>query len=91
MTIKYSKHFLNKLEDLIAESEYVLRFERGNFQSGWCILKDTKIIVVNKFFALDGKINCLLDIIKSIEINSDNLSDKNKVLYTELSQTELKL
>lgn len=91
MVIKYSKHFLNKLEDLIAESEYILRYERGNFQSGWCLLKDTKIIVINKFFATDGKINCLLDIIKSIEIDLDGLSDKNAKLYLELSQTELEL
>ena len=91
MVIKYSKHFLNKLEDLLAETEYVLRYERGNFQSGWCILKDTKIIVVNKFFAIDGKINCLLDIIKSIAIDNDGLSEKNRKLYLELAQTELEL
>lgn len=91
MTIKYSKHFLNKLEDLIAESEYTLRYEKGNFQSGWCVLNDTRIIIINKFFALDGKINCLLDIIKSVEIDKNNLSENNKKLYLELSQTELKL
>ena len=86
MVIKYSRHFLNKLEDLIAESEYVLRYERGNFQSGWCLLKDTKIIVINKFFGTDGKINCLLDIIKSIEIDLDELSEKNAKLYLELTK-----
>ncbi|MEM6359137.1 MAG: hypothetical protein AAF149_10355 [Bacteroidota bacterium] len=91
MVIKYSKHFLNKLEDLIAESEYILRYERGNFQSGWCLLKDTKVIVINKFFATDGKINCLLDIIKSIAIDVDGLGEKNAKLYLELSQTELEL
>ena len=91
MTIKYSKHFLNKLEDLIAESEYILRYERGNFQSGWCILNNTKIIIVNKFFALDGKINCLVDIIKSVDIDKNSLSEGNKKLYLELSQTELEL
>ena len=91
MTIKYSKHFLNKLEDLIAESEYILRYERGNFQSGWCILNSTKIIIVNKFFALDGKINCLVDIIKSVDIDKNSLSEGNKKLYLELSQTELEL
>ena len=91
MTIKYSKHFLNKLEDLIAESEYILRYERGNFQSGWCILNNTKIIIVNKFFALEGKINCLVDIIKSVDIDKNSLSEGNKKLYLELSQTELEL
>ncbi|TRX62185.1 hypothetical protein FNH22_02375 [Fulvivirga sp. M361] len=91
MLIKYSKHFLNKLEDLIAESDYMLRYERGNFQSGWCVLRDTKIIIVNKFFAVDGKINCLLDIIKSVDLDSEQLSEKNRKLYFELAQTELEL
>jgi len=91
MAIKYSKHFLNKLEELIAETDYHLRYERGNFTSGWCVLKDTRIIIVNKYFAVDGKINCLLDIIKTVSIKKDNLSDKNKKLYDELSQIELKL
>lgn len=91
MAVKYSKHYLNKLEDLLAETSYMLRYERGNFQSGWCILKDTKIIVVNKFFATDGKVNCLLDIIKSIEIDKSRLSDKNQKLYLELSQTKLEI
>lgn len=91
MTVKYSKHFLNKLEDLIAETDYILRYERGNFKSGWCILNDNKIIIVNKYFATDGKINCLLDIIKTVDINKNQLSEKNKKLYLELAQTELEL
>lgn len=89
--MKYSKHFLNKLEDLIAETDYILRYERGNFNSGWCILKDTKIIVVNKFFATDGKINCLLDIIRTVDVDHANLSEKNQKLYLELAQTKLQL
>jgi len=91
MNIKYSNHFLRKLEELIGETEYILRYEKGNFTSGWCILKDTRIIIVNKFFTKDGKINCLLDIIKTIEFDPDVLSEKNKKLYQELSQTELEL
>ncbi|QSE96939.1 hypothetical protein [Fulvivirga lutea] len=91
MSVKYSKHFLNKLEDLLAETDYILRYERGNFNSGWCILKDTKIIIVNKFFATDGKINCLLDILKTIDIDKSSLSEKNQKLYYELAQTKLEL
>lgn len=91
MAVKYSKHFLNKLEDLIAETDYVLRYERGNFKSGWCVLNDNKVIIVNKYFATDGKINCLLDIIKTVDINKNQLSEKNKKLYFELAQTELEL
>jgi hypothetical protein len=91
MSIKYTNQFLRKLEELIGETDYILRYEKGNFKSGWCILKDTRIIIVNKFFTKDGKINCLLDIIKTIDIDTDALSEKNKKLYQELSQTELEL
>lgn len=91
MSVKYSNHFLHKLEDLLSETDYILRYERGNFHSGWCILNDTKIIIVNKFFATDGKINCLLDIIKTIDIDKSSLSEKNQKLYYELSQTKLEL
>lgn len=89
--IKYSKHFLNKLEDLFSESDYVLRYEKGNFQSGYCVLKDTKVAIVNKFYTLDGKINCLLEILKEVNLDTTNLNDKNKALLKELSQTALKI
>ncbi len=89
--MKYTKHNLNKLEDIFSESDYILRYEKGNFQSGYCILKDTKIAIVNKYFPLDGKINCLLEILKSIEIDASNLTEKNRKFFLELSQTDLKI
>ncbi len=87
--IKYSKHFLNKLENLFSESGYVLRYEKGNFQSGYCLLKDIKVAIVNKFYTLDGKINCLLEILREVKLDTDNISEKNKGLLKRLSQTTL--
>jgi len=84
MEIKYSKHFLNKLEDVFSESDYILRYEKGNFKSGYCIINDTKVVVVNKFYSLEGKVNCLLEIFKSIELNIENLNPKNLKLYQEV-------
>ena len=91
MAIKYSKQFLHKLEDLMAETEYVLRYERGNFKSGYCILNSKKVAIVNKYYTHEGKINCLIDIIKSIDVENAQFSEKNQNLYLELSQTELNL
>ncbi|CAD5299306.1 MULTISPECIES: hypothetical protein [unclassified Imperialibacter] len=91
MQVKYSKHFLNKLEDIFAESDYILRYEKGSFHSGYCILRDTKIAIVSKYFPLDGKINALLEILKSIEIDPKGLSDKNRSLLLELTQTKLEI
>ena len=91
MAIKYSKQFLHKLEDLMAETDYILRYEKGNFKSGYCILNTKKVAIVNKYFTHEGKINCLIEIVKSIDVDKSELSEKNQNLYFELSQTELEL
>lgn len=91
MQTKSTKHFLNKLEDLFSETDFILRYEKGNFQSGYCLLKDTKVAVVNKFYTTDGKITCLLEILKSIAIDESKLSDKNRKLHQEISQIELEI
>lgn len=73
-----------KLEDLIAESDYTLRYEKGNFKSGYCVLKDQKIMIVNKFYTTEGKINALLDILKTIALDPARFSEKNQKFYQEL-------
>jgi hypothetical protein len=88
MEIKYTNHFLSKLEDIFAESDYILRYEKGNFQSGFCVLNANKIAIVNKYYSLDGKINSLIEILKSTTINTQGLNEKNQKLYAEITQTE---
>jgi len=89
--IKYTSQFLLKLEDLISESDYILRYEKGNFKSGYCLLKEQKIMIVNKFFTTEGKINALLEILRNVEFDTSRFSEKNLKLYEELNQTEVKL
>jgi hypothetical protein len=88
--IKYTNQFLTKLEDMIAESDYILRYEKGNFKSGYCLLKEQKIMIVNKFFTMEGKINALLEILKGIELDTTRFTEKSLKLYEELTQTEVK-
>lgn len=87
--VKYTNQYLVKLEDLIAESDYFLRYEKGNFKSGYCLLRDQKIMIVNKFFTTEGKINILLEILKNVSLDTTRFSDKNKKLYDELQQEEV--
>lgn len=89
MPVKYSKQYLHKLEDLMAETDFVLRYEKGSFKSGYCILNSKKVAIVNKYFTHEGKINCLIDIFKSIEVNTEKMSPKNQSLFLELSQINL--
>lgn len=92
MAIKYTKTYLDKIENLFAASEYILRYEKGNFKSGYCILKENKVVVVNKYFPLEGKINALIDILKELNFNPKDFEHKvNQELLKELQQTQLKL
>lgn len=91
MTVKYTKHFLDKLENLFANSEYILRYEKGNFKSGYCILNDSKIVIINKYFPLDGKINALIDILSELQFNPADFENKSDQDFLEkLGQTTLK-
>ncbi|HEY5917573.1 MAG TPA: hypothetical protein VIU13_09240 [Chryseolinea sp.] len=84
--IKYTNQFLTKLEDMIAESDYTLRYEKGNFKSGYCLLKEQKIIIVNKFYTTEGKINALLEILKGVALDGTRFTEKSQKLYEELHQ-----
>ncbi|PWJ40022.1 hypothetical protein [Sediminitomix flava] len=84
--IKYTKHFLNKLEDLFAESDYVLRYEKGNFKSGFCVLKNTKIAIINKYYPLEGKVNSLVEIVKTTDMDESLFSEKVLELYKEIKE-----
>ncbi|MGI9545234.1 MAG: hypothetical protein ACR2MX_18370 [Cyclobacteriaceae bacterium] len=91
MEIRYTKHYLNKLEDIFSESDYHLRYEKGSFRSGYCILKESKIAMINKYYTTEGKINCLIEILKSVQLDPSTLSEKNQKMYLELLQTEFQL
>ena len=82
--MKYTQHNLDKVEKIIQESGYVIRYERGTFQSGYCILQDKKVVVLNKFFQTEGRINTLIDLLPQLDINIDALTHESQKLYEEL-------
>ena len=84
MAIKFTQTTLDKIEKIIEESGYVIRYERGNFQSGYCILQAKKVVVLNKFFHTEGKINTLIDLMPQLEINFDALTRDSQKLFDEV-------
>lgn len=43
-----SEQLLKELELLASHSGITIRYEKGDFEGGYCILKDERLIVVNK-------------------------------------------
>jgi hypothetical protein len=82
--MKYTQTTLNKLEAIPEEAGYVLRYERGTFQSGYCILEQKKVVVLNKFLQIEGRINTLVDLIPQLEIDNSLLTEDSQKLYGEI-------
>ena len=82
--MKYTQTTLDKLEAIPEQAGYVLRYERGTFQSGYCILESKKVVVLNKFLATEGRINTLIDLIPQLQIDPGLLSEESARLYQEV-------
>jgi hypothetical protein len=79
--MKYNQSTLDKIEKILDEAEYVVRYERGNFQSGYCILEQRKVVVLNKFLQMEGRINTLIDIVPQLNINPELLTAEVRKTY----------
>lgn len=84
--MKYTNHALKKIEALFEELNYIIRYEKGNFQSGYCIVQNSNIIVINKYYDTEGRINCLLDILQTIEVDPSDLEEKSAKFLKQLQK-----
>ncbi|HUC83204.1 MAG TPA: hypothetical protein VMR70_20000 [Flavisolibacter sp.] len=82
--MKYTQTTLDKIDKMIEESGYIVRYERGSFQSGFCILEDKKVVVLNKFLQLEGRINTLIDLVPQLKIDAEALTPESKKWYTDI-------
>lgn len=70
-----------RLESIVKQNGFLVRYERGSFTSGHCIVNDKKIIIINKFFKPKARIETLKQIIELLNF-------KESFTETEEYQTE---
>ena len=73
--MRYTQTTLKKIEDVFDELDYTVRYEKGSFQSGYCLVESRRVAVVNKFFDIEARINTLLDILSKLEYDPAVLSE----------------
>lgn len=64
----------------------MVRYERGTFQSGYCILEERKIVVLNKFLQTEGRVSILIDLIPQLNISTSQLTPETLKAYEEVMQ-----
>lgn len=87
--MRYSTTTLKKLEELFRELDYAVRYEKGSFQSGYCILEHRRVAVINRFFDTEARINCLLDILSGLEYDIDQLSPQSRELIDKWKKEQV--
>lgn len=88
--MKLNRTTLKKIELVLEELEYEIIYEKGNFKSGYCLVENKKVAVINKFFDVEARINCIIDILDVIEFDQNLLSkESRKFLYKLTRQSEI--
>ena len=84
-----TNHTLEKLEMLLKTSGYRVRYEKGNFKTGACLLQNSKVIVVNKFSGLESKILAISELARDLDIDYNLLDEKQAAFLQQIKQTKL--
>lgn len=66
---KFTPAYLKKLEEILKEQAYEVRYEKGNFRSNYCLLEAKRVVVINKFSSLESRIQALIEIITTLNAN----------------------
>lgn len=87
MSFKYNAGSLKKIEEIFKEGGYTVRYEKGNFQNGYCVLEKRKVVVINKFHEVEAKINSMMEILVNIEdLELENLSSESTALFQKIRE-----
>jgi hypothetical protein len=83
--LKYNANLLKKVEDIFKEGGYTVRYERGNFQNGYCVLEKRRVVVINKFHEPEAKINSMIEILLNInDLEMEHLSSESMQLFQQI-------
>ena len=89
--LSLTNHTLEKLELLLKTAGYKVRYEKGNFKTGACLLQNSKVVVVNKFSGLESKILAISELARELDMDYNLLDEKQVAFLQQLKQTKLEL
>jgi len=88
MKIK-EKEFTEIVQDLKSLANQLgatVRFEKGDFKGGYCILHDCKVIVINKMTNLQRKAMILSAALKELGVDEIYLTPRMREIINEMTE-----
>ena len=84
---KEFEDILQDLKTLAGQLGASVRFEKGDFKGGYCILKESKVIVINKTTNLQRKVMILSAALKELGVDKIYLTPKIREIIDEMAET----
>ena len=81
---KEFENILVDLKSLAKEMGATVRFERGDFKGGYCIIKENKVIVINKLSNLQRKVMTLAAALNELGVDKIYLPPKLREVIEEM-------
>lgn len=86
-----AKLLLAELEEIIGRLGYKLRYEKGDFEGGYCLLKESHLFVINSKNEIEKRIAIIAKNIKEIGIDDVYIKPQiREVIEKENSKSEAK-
>lgn len=85
---KEFEDIIEELKNLAIQLGAVVRFEKGDFKGGYCIVKESKLIVINKNASSQRKAVILATALKELGIDKIYLTPKTREVIEEMIESE---
>lgn len=82
---KEFENIIDELKNLANLLNITIRYEKGDFNGGYCLLKESKIIVINKIANSQKKAMILATALKELGIEDIYISPKLRDIIEELT------
>ncbi|MCB0730491.1 MAG: hypothetical protein KDC88_05605 [Ignavibacteriae bacterium] len=79
---------LDDLKSIATQMGAKVRFERGDFKGGYCLVKDSKIIVINRLSTTQRKVITLTAALKELGVDEIYLPPKLREIIEEMDETK---
>jgi len=83
---KEFESILQELKQIAQELGAKVRFERGDFKGGYCIVKEDKTIVINKLSTLQKKVMILTAALKDIGVEEKYIPPRIRDIIEEINE-----
>lgn len=84
--MRIGKTTQDRLHELLKTQQFIVRYEQGSFKGGFCIVREKRMVVINKFFPMEAKIQTLIEVIRGLEWDPSLLSIEQHSLLEKIKE-----